>query len=77
MNGFDPAKEQGKVRESFGIVFQDPSLDDELTAYENMMFHAVLYNVPKQDRKPRIEQLLTLVELWERRKTLVKKFSGG
>ncbi len=77
LNGADPAKNQDKVRSSFGIVFQDPSLDEELTAYENMEFHGVLYRVPKETRKARIEQLLKLVELWERKNDLVKKFSGG
>lgn len=46
INGFDPTTNQDAVRRSFGIVFQDPSLDDELTAYENMEFHGVLYRVP-------------------------------
>jgi len=77
INGFDPTKEQNQVRCSFGIVFQDPSLDDELTALENMEFHGVLYGVPKLIRKERIEQLLKFVELWDRRNDLVKKFSGG
>ena len=45
INGFSPIDEKDKVRHSFGIVFQDPSLDEELTAYENMEFHAILYNV--------------------------------
>ncbi len=77
MNGFDPMKEEDKVRQSFGIVFQDPSLDDELTAYENMYFHAVLYKTPKAGRAERIKQLLEFVELFDRRGDLVKKFSGG
>ncbi len=77
LNGNDPAKNQDEVRRSFGIVFQDPSLDDELTAYENMEFHGVLYGVPKEIRKTRIEQLLKFVELWERKNDLVKHFSGG
>ncbi len=77
LNGSDPIKDQNAVRCSFGIVFQDPSLDDELTAYENMEFHGVLYNVPKEIRKTRIEQLLKFVELWERKDELVKNFSGG
>jgi ABC-2 type transport system ATP-binding protein len=61
----------------FGIVFQDPSLDDELTAYENLELHAVLYGLDKKAMKPRIEELMTLVELWERRNSPVKTFSGG
>lgn len=77
VNGFNPVKNQDEVRSSFGIVFQDPSLDDDLTAWENMEFHGVLYNVPKDVRRPRIEQLLKFVELWDRKDSLVKDFSGG
>jgi ABC-2 type transport system ATP-binding protein len=77
INGYDPVTQQDKVRRSFGIVFQDPSLDDELTALENMEFHGVLYGVEKSTRKQRIEELLKFVELWDRRKDLVKNFSGG
>ncbi|MFZ1981985.1 MAG: ATP-binding cassette domain-containing protein [Smithella sp.] len=68
---------QSAVRKSFGIVFQDPSLDEELTAYENMEFHGVFYKVPKELRRERIEQLLKYVDLWERKNDLVKYFSGG
>lgn len=75
--GFDPDKDPDNVRRSFGIVFQDPSLDDELTAWENMEFHGVLYKIPKKIRRQRIEQLLNFVELWERKDNLVKEFSGG
>ncbi|MHB8580571.1 MAG: ABC transporter ATP-binding protein [Ignavibacteriaceae bacterium] len=77
INGINPALHQNKVRDSFGIVFQDPSLDEELTAYENMNFHAVLYKVPAEVRKPRIEELLNFVELWDKRNELVKNYSGG
>jgi len=77
LNDHDPVTEQNKVRRSFGIVFQDPSLDDELTAYENMQFHGMLYRVPSKIRKERIKELLTFVELWDRRDSLVKQFSGG
>lgn len=77
LNGFDSVRQSASVRQSLGIVFQDPSLDDELTAYENMEFHGVLYRVPKGLRETRIEELLKFVELWERRNDLVKKFSGG
>lgn len=77
INGFDPVTQQQETRKSFGIVFQDPSLDDELTAYENMEFHGVIYGVPKTLRKQRIEELLKYVDLWERRNSLVKTFSGG
>ncbi len=77
LNGFDPTRQQDQARHSFGIVFQDPSLDDELTAYENLEFHGVLYNVEKKLREQRIEELLKFVELWDRRDNLVKTFSGG
>jgi ABC-2 type transport system ATP-binding protein len=77
LNGADPRRDPHAVRSSFGIVFQDPSLDDELTAFENMEFHGVLYNVPRELRRKRIEELLRFVELWDRRNDLVKRFSGG
>jgi ABC-2 type transport system ATP-binding protein len=77
INGFSPILEEDKVRHSFGIVFQDQSLDEELTAYENMEFHAVLYKIKSNVMKGRIEELLKLVELWDRKDDLVKNFSGG
>lgn len=77
INGYNPVSQSDDVRCSFGIVFQDPSLDEELTAYENMEFHGVLYSVPKKIRRTRIEELLKFVELWDRKNDLVKKFSGG
>lgn len=73
----DPSVNQDEIRKRFGIVFQDPSLDDELTAYENLEFHAVLYGVPRDVWKKRIEELLKYVDLWDRRDSLVKTFSGG
>lgn len=77
LDGKNPAHDQAAVRRAFGIVFQDPSLDDELTALENMEFHAVLYKVPKEVRRQRIEELMNFVEVWDRRNSLVKEFSGG
>jgi ABC-2 type transport system ATP-binding protein len=77
IDGLDPAKHPNQVRERIGIVFQDPSLDTELTAYENMEFHGVLYHVPKRVRRERIARLLELFGLWERRNHFVKNFSGG
>ncbi|MDD5649897.1 MAG: ATP-binding cassette domain-containing protein [Candidatus Nanoarchaeia archaeon] len=77
INGFSPIEQKNEVRKSFGIVFQDPSLDDELTAYENMEFHSILYHVPLKIRKQRIPELLKLVELWDRKDNFVKTFSGG
>lgn len=77
LNGANPVDNPADVRRSFGIVFQDPSLDDELTAKENMEFHGVLYGVPTKLRRERIEQLMKFVDLWDRRDSLVKEFSGG
>ncbi len=77
IDGLDPVADQHQARKRFGIVFQDASLDDELTAYENMDFHGLLYNVPRRARAEGIERLLKLFELWERRHDLVKQFSGG
>jgi ABC-2 type transport system ATP-binding protein len=77
LNGHDPVSSPHKVRQSFGIVFQDPSLDEDLTALENMDYHGILYSIPKDVRTKRIEELLKIVELWDRRKDQVKKFSGG
>ncbi|MEM2121831.1 MAG: ATP-binding cassette domain-containing protein, partial [Candidatus Woesearchaeota archaeon] len=66
LDGFDVLKEPEKVRSSFGIVFQDQSLDDELTAYENMYFHTILYKIPKSMRKEKIESMLKLVGLYDK-----------
>lgn len=77
LNGFNVNKDSKKARMSFGIIFQDSSLDDELTAYENLEFHGVLYGVSKQVRRERIKELLTMVELLDRQNDFVKNFSGG
>ena len=77
IDGLDPNGSSHEVRKRFGIVFQDPSLDGDLTAYENMELHGVFYHVPRKVRVERIEQLLRLFELWERRNQQVKLFSGG
>ncbi len=77
MAGHDVTKERDSARKSFGIVFQDPSLDEELSAYENMELHAILYSVPKARQQERIQELLELVELWQRKDSMVKTFSGG
>lgn len=77
IEGHDPLKDQDAVRSSFGIVFQDPSLDDELTAYENLELHASLYKVPAGLAQKRADELLKLVELDDRRNDFVKTFSGG
>jgi ABC-2 type transport system ATP-binding protein len=77
VNGHDPTRDADAVRKSFGIVFQDGSLDTELTARENLDFHGVLYGVPREERRERIDALLKFVELYDRRDSLVKTFSGG
>jgi ABC-2 type transport system ATP-binding protein len=77
LDGLDIARQPHEARRRFGIVFQDPSLDLELTARENMTIHAVLYAVPRPERAARIERLLRLFDLWERRDDFVKRFSGG
>src|SRR5436309_6095326 len=77
IDGLDPRNRSHEVRKRFGIVFQDPSLDGDMTAYENMELHGVFYHVPRKLRVERIEQLLRLFELWERRNQQVKLFSGG
>lgn len=77
VNNYNPFTQKDAVRHSFGIVFQDQSLDDELTCWENMEFHGVLYGIAKKIRRSRIEEMLKFVELWERKDELVKKFSGG
>lgn len=77
LDGHDVAKERDSARKAFGIVFQDPSLDEELSAYENMDLHGALYSVPKAERQVRIKELLKLVELDGRQDYMVKTFSGG
>jgi ABC-2 type transport system ATP-binding protein len=77
VNGHDIVTDEDGVRKSIGIVFQDQSLDEELTAYENMDFHGRLYRIPGEVRKQRIAVLLTLVGLEDRKDDLVKTYSGG
>jgi len=77
LDGLDPTVHRDEVRKRFGVVFQDPSLDQDLTAWENMEIHGVLYGVARKERRERATSLLQLFELWERRDALVKTFSGG
>ncbi len=77
VDGHDPQREQHLVRRAFGIVFQDSSLDEELTALENMELHGVLYGIRSPERRERIESLIAFVELWDRRNDFVKQYSGG
>lgn len=77
MADHDVTKAQQSTRQVFGIVFQDSSLDEDLTAYENMMLHAALYKLPRVEAKEKTHTLLALVELDDRKNDLVKTFSGG
>jgi ABC-2 type transport system ATP-binding protein len=75
--GHDIIRQKDEVRKSIGIVFQDPSTDEELTAWENMDFHGRLYGVPRKNRWKRIPELLEMVDLSEKSRHRVKTFSGG
>ncbi len=77
VNGFNCYKEPKKVRSSIGLVFQEYTLDNELTAYENLMFHCYLYGMRKSTAVKRIDEILSVVELNDRKDDIVKKFSGG
>jgi len=75
--GYDVVRQSTGVRQSIGMVFQDPSLDERLTADENLQFHAMLYNVPRRVREERTQQVLNIVGLADRRHSIVRTFSGG
>lgn len=75
--GFDVASRRNEVRSSIGLVFQEPTLDEYLTAEQNLRFHAYAYKVPRDVREQRITDLLQLVDLQDRRKSAVRTFSGG
>ncbi len=77
LDGHNVKEDPASTRKSFGIVFQDPSLDNELTAYENMYFHALLYGLSKEEYLERIPKLLELVHLTDKKDGYVKFFSGG
>ncbi|MDA8325641.1 MAG: ATP-binding cassette domain-containing protein [Nitrospiraceae bacterium] len=77
VNGFDCKTDSRMVRSSIGIVFQDSTLDKDLTAYENLAFHAYIYGVKKAEVKPRVEEALRFMGLFDRKDDLVKRFSGG
>src|SRR3990170_4082628 len=77
LNGYDIVRQPHYVRKSIGLVFQDPSLDERLTARENLEFHARLYSVPRDIARDRIDRMLDMVELVSRQDDLVKNFSGG
>src|SRR5437763_3964083 len=75
--GFDVVRQRAQVRRNIGLVFQDPTLDEYLTAEENLRFHAELYGVPRHETEPRIAKVLDMVDLADRRTGLVRMFSGG
>ncbi len=77
LNGYDVVRQQSQVRQSIGLVFQDSSLDDRLTGLHNLRFHAMVYNVPRAQRKERIEHVLRMVDLWDKRNNFVRTYSGG
>ena len=77
VNGYDVVRQQHQVRESIGLVFQDPSLDIKLSGIQNLRFHAMIYNVPSSVREQRIKEVLNMVELWDRRNSKVTTYSGG
>lgn len=77
LNGHDVTRHPHQVRQSIGLVFQDPSLDGRLTAYENLMFHAMLYDVDRGLVKKRMAEVLEMMELTDRQQHLVQTFSGG
>ncbi len=75
--GFDVVRHQNQVRQLIGLVFQDPSLDERLSGLQNLRFHAQVYNMPTSVREQRIEQVLTMTELWDKRHNEVRTYSGG
>jgi ABC-2 type transport system ATP-binding protein len=77
VGGIDVSADPGAVRQSIGLIFQDPSLDEQLTGRENLRFHAMLYNVSMEDFRRRSDELLTMVELTEKADDLVRTYSGG
>lgn len=77
VNGYDVTKNPNEVRKSIGLIFQEPSLDDRLTAEENLDFHGMIYDVPKDIRTEKKEELMKMVDLWDRRKDVVRTYSGG
>jgi len=75
--GYDVTNDPQKVRESIGIVFQDITLDRDMTVWEILEFHGRLYNMPREERKQRIDELLHLVQLDAKKDERTKNLSGG
>ncbi len=77
ISGFDVVRQQSQVRQTIGLVFQDPSLDERLSGLQNLRFHAMVYNVPSSIREQRIEEMLLMMQLWDKRHCEVRTYSGG
>jgi ABC-2 type transport system ATP-binding protein len=77
VNGFDVVRQRTDVRRSIGLVFQQTTLDESLSAEQNLRFHGYAYGMPRALREQRIHDVLNMVELWDRRKGSVRTFSGG
>jgi ABC-2 type transport system ATP-binding protein len=77
VNGFDVRHERSEVRRSIGLVFQQTTLDEYLSAEQNLRFHAYAYGIPAELREQRMTELLAMVDLTDRRKGDVRKYSGG
>jgi ABC-2 type transport system ATP-binding protein len=77
LSGFDVVRQPLKARRHLGVVFQEPSVDDRLTVFENLNFHGLVYQVPAAMRRKRIDELLELVELEDWRHALVRSLSSG
>lgn len=77
VNGFNAAVYPNEVRRSIGIIFQDPSLDERLTAYENLNFHGMIYHLSSKTRKTRISEVLNMVGLYSKKDVIARAFSGG
>jgi len=77
IDGLDVVRQQSQVRRLIGLVFQDPSLDERLSGLQNLRFHTMVYGVPASVREQRIEQMLKIIELWDKRNSKVHTYSGG
>jgi ABC-2 type transport system ATP-binding protein len=75
--GHDVVAERDDVRRNIGLVFQDPTLDNYLTAAQNLQLHAELYGVQSELVRPRMQQVMEMVGLWDRKDGTVGTFSGG
>ena len=77
IDDLDVVHQQSQVRQSIGLVFQDPSLDERLSGLYNLRFHAMVYNMPASMREQQIEEVLRMMELWDKRDKKVQTYSGG